>query len=202
MKTNISIPDSGSNRSSDEVHVSAKINANTVINPLKQKGGFKNLKYPIIYLSGILSCLLVLITFTFTSMGCEKPENKQTNVDTISHTLKGTTWKLVGFVGVSNKTTIIEAEPKDCENCYVLTFVNDSIFDGTGVCNIMNGYYYINSPSIKVVFGSMTEVVSWFDEELYVNTMNQVESYFQTENELKMYYNNHQNYLLFKSIDK
>jgi hypothetical protein len=61
-------------KSSDEVHVSAKINANTVINPLKQKGGFKNLKHPIIYLSGILSCLLVLITFTFTSMGCEKPE--------------------------------------------------------------------------------------------------------------------------------
>jgi hypothetical protein len=69
MKTNIFISDAGSNRSSDNVSA----NANAVINPLKQKGGFKNLKHPIIYLSGILSYLLVVITFTFTSVGCEKP---------------------------------------------------------------------------------------------------------------------------------
>jgi hypothetical protein len=72
MKRIILFSGAGSNRSSDEVHVSAKINANAVINPLKQKGGFKILKNPIIYFSGISSCLLVLITFTFIITGCEK----------------------------------------------------------------------------------------------------------------------------------
>ena len=67
IKFNIS---SGSNQSSDEIHVSSK--ANAVINPLKQKGGFKILKKPFIYCSGILSCLLVLTMFTFMAVSCEK----------------------------------------------------------------------------------------------------------------------------------
>jgi hypothetical protein len=52
-------------------------NANQVFNHLKQKGGFKILKYPFICFSGMIACLLVLLTFTATS--CEKPTHRCRN---------------------------------------------------------------------------------------------------------------------------
>jgi hypothetical protein len=72
----------GRNQSSDEIHVSDK--ANTAFNPLKKKGGFKILKKPFIYCSGILSCLLVLTMFM--SVGCEKLNGPNVAIPTISMT--------------------------------------------------------------------------------------------------------------------
>jgi hypothetical protein len=67
----------GSNQSSDEIHVGA--DANTMFNPLKfKKRSLKVLKKTICY-GGILLCLLVLFTFTFASVGCEKPNETVKN---------------------------------------------------------------------------------------------------------------------------
>jgi hypothetical protein len=65
MDSNLKNVEIGSNQSSNgKIDVSA--DANLVFNPLKQKGGFKILKYPFICFSGMIACLLVLITFTST----------------------------------------------------------------------------------------------------------------------------------------
>jgi hypothetical protein len=54
------------------------INVNGCINRLlnfkNKKGGYKILKRPLIFYSGMFSCLLVLLMFTFMSAGCEKPD--------------------------------------------------------------------------------------------------------------------------------
>jgi hypothetical protein len=71
MNSNLKKAESGSNHSSNvKVHVID--NANQVFNHLKQKGGFKILKYPFIYFCGMIACLLVLLTFTFIATSCEK----------------------------------------------------------------------------------------------------------------------------------
>jgi hypothetical protein len=46
----------------------------TVVKYKNKKGGYKILKKPIYY-SGILSCLLVFVIFTSTSVGCVKPND-------------------------------------------------------------------------------------------------------------------------------
>jgi hypothetical protein len=48
---------------------------NWLLNFKNRKGGYKILKKPIIYYSGMFSCLLVLLMFTFS--GCGKQENEE-----------------------------------------------------------------------------------------------------------------------------
>jgi hypothetical protein len=71
MEINVEKTRAGRKHSSNsKIHVS--VNANAVINILKQKGKFKILKKPFIYCSGILVCLLV---FTFMAVSCDKLRN-------------------------------------------------------------------------------------------------------------------------------
>ncbi|MDR1181503.1 MAG: hypothetical protein LBL13_05965, partial [Bacteroidales bacterium] len=101
------------------------INVNGCINRLlnfkNKKGGYKILKRPLIYYSGMFSCLLVLAMLTFITAGCDKPNavpttNEQTldtdvvtshdlmgneeenDTVTTNYALAGTKWKLEGFV--------------------------------------------------------------------------------------------------------
>jgi hypothetical protein len=73
MKNKIKLLEGGRRHSSKRV-----MNVNGCINRLlifkNKKGGYKVLKRPICY-SGIFSCLLVLLMFTFMSVGCEKPND-------------------------------------------------------------------------------------------------------------------------------
>ncbi|MDR0603347.1 MAG: hypothetical protein LBG80_03480, partial [Bacteroidales bacterium] len=67
---------SGSNQSSDEIHVSHK--ANTAFNPLKQKGGFKILK-KLIYMKKLIISILVLVAFT-TSLSAQITREQADNI--------------------------------------------------------------------------------------------------------------------------
>jgi hypothetical protein len=193
MKTNIFNSGFGSNRSSDNVSA----NANALINHLKQKGGFKILKNPILYLSGILSCLLVLITFTFTSVGCEKPKtipasNEQTNTDN----LIGNKWKLVKFVNVSEDTTK-DPEPSS-EHCYWIIFNNDSTLLGKSSTNDLYGNYQINTQTstIQIYPVGGTKRNELFDGRFYMECLSSVCSFEVTDTYLKLFYNK-TDYLLF-----
>jgi hypothetical protein len=44
----------------------------TVVKFKNKKGGYKILKRPLIFYSGMFSCLLVLLIFTFTTPSCKK----------------------------------------------------------------------------------------------------------------------------------
>jgi len=118
--------------------------------------------------------------------------------------LINTKWKLVGFVDVEIGE-IKEAEPTsvECENCYTLTFKKYQKWEGRSSSNSMEGKYKINYNKHNICLfngkGFMTEVGEFSDGNLYVKSLRQVDFFSIQENELKLYYNNKQNYLLYKS---
>jgi hypothetical protein len=161
MKKIIFILGAGSNHSSDEVNVSA--NANAVINPLKQQGCFKILKNPIIYLSSILSCLLVLITFTFTSIGCEKLSSIRLNSNTMKPNLLLaiivlffiTGWQVQGQqysefapVGAEWYYTYTNGEP--LMDCHKYRVEKDTLIDGDLCKMVIHSFY--NTVRDTVIF--------------------------------------------------
>jgi hypothetical protein len=122
---------SGSNQSSDEIHVSDK--ANTAFNPLKQKGGFKILKKPI---SGMFLCLLVFTTFAFTSAGCRK----------LNDSIVGNT--LSNFTTVINFTTVAQGNLYQTHlhlegKCFTIT--TDEEWDSLKVDMNMHPYYIVET---------------------------------------------------------
>ena len=129
--------------------------------------------------------------------------------------LKGTKWKLEGLVDAETGTLKV-LEPKDCENeefkkmlglkdcveCYCPTFDTDSIFSFHTATNLLHAIFYINYNTmcfrIRIIGG--TKVNAFFDERLFRETLYAVQSFSFQENELKLYYNDEKNYLLFKRI--
>ncbi|MDR0542304.1 MAG: META domain-containing protein [Dysgonamonadaceae bacterium] len=113
--------------------------------------------------------------------------------------LQGTTWKLVGFADVETGT-LRKAVPEDCLPCYTITFITDTTFTGKASSNLIHGHYKIDyeMSHMQIICGTMTEVVPYFDEELFVETMNLVQSFALQEDEMRLYYNDRKNYLLFK----
>jgi hypothetical protein len=113
--------------------------------------------------------------------------------------LKGTTWKLVGFADVETGT-LRKAVPEDCKRCYTITFNTDSTCYGHGFSNPIDyGIYKVDyeMSKIKIIYVVVTKVVPYFDENLFVETVNMVQYFSMQEDELKLYYNNKKNYLLF-----
>jgi hypothetical protein len=114
--------------------------------------------------------------------------------------LQGTTWKLVGFADVETGT-LRKAVPEDCKSCYTVRFLTDTVFSGTSCTNKIDGYYHVDYGipcSIDMVITLTTEVVEYFDGELFVKNLSSVQSFSIQEDELKLYYNDKKNYLLFK----
>jgi hypothetical protein len=132
-----------------------------------------------------------------------------------SEPLKGTKWKLAGIVNVETGV-LTELEPKDCEKCYTLDFDCNcemcDMFDFDFDCNTTaQGYSVANKMlfclsqtclSKKNIILLMTEVGDSHigDARLFYDALQTVDSYGIEENELKFFYNNKRNYLLYKLI--
>jgi hypothetical protein len=170
----------------------------------------KNLKF-------IVFCLIL---GSFSS--CDKKnECKKIVITSIvndpSATLTNTNWKLVGFVDVE-KECLKKAKPEG-ERCYTLAFKGslseDTLFiygrDTNINCHtIFFGYtstneivctcsidhkicdFRICSGGIRTLAGETA------DGERYNDALFAVQSFSLYENELRLYYNNKNNYLLFK----
>ena len=114
--------------------------------------------------------------------------------------LLNTKWKLVGFMDVASGETKY-AEPTN-KWCYTITFKNNRKWEGRSAVNSMEGKYKINysKNSISISIRLMTKVYCEnCDEDLYVESLKNVDFFSIQENELKLYYNSKQNYLLYKS---
>ena len=107
-------------------------------------------------------------------------------------------WKLAGFVDVPS-SDMKYAEPDD-EWCYVLTFIKGGKLSGMSSTNSFEGAYKIDyfKNSINISIGFMTKVCEYLDGELYMESLKNVHFFSLEKDELKLYYNNRQNYLLFK----
>jgi len=131
--------------------------------------------------------------------------------DTEKASLKNVIWKLVGIVDIQKKslTELSCGEWEDDEwewTCYTLVFLTDNEFASRSSSNreigIYNADYATNTISIRILGGTErceTEDGSkWKD--IMGGTTETIEKFELGERELKLYYNNNKNYLLFKSL--
>jgi hypothetical protein len=129
--------------------------------------------------------IILLLAANFSCGKEEKNENA----------LKGTKWQMVCFVDTQTGSTI-EAEPK-CDRCYYFIFDTDSTASGHTLINDL----YV---SLNPVF--MKSVSEAYDSDngtaaLFYEAIETVNSYNIENNTIKFFYNNKQNYLLFKLIE-
>ncbi len=132
-----------------------------------------------------ISALLLLIG----GVGCEKDEDK------ILSELIGT-WKLVGFGNTANKT-LREAEPKECEKCYIITFLSDRTITGHTSTNEIGGEYRIKGRNLNFLRLGGTKVGEYPDGYIYVEAIEKVHRFEIVSKQLKLYYDDTY-YLLFK----
>jgi len=131
-----------------------------------------------------------------------KPEDIEQNNE--NDTLQVTKWKLIGIVDVQT-SDLTELEPKDCEKCYTLTFDTDSTFLTFSSTNELQGLYKVDylSQTIQIADFGGTKINEIGNGNLYVKPFWEmtIQSFSIQKNELKLFYNENKNYLLFKSLE-
>ena len=155
----------------------------------------------------IIKKTVFLIAMAIAVAGCDNSEmNKQTS-------LKGTKWKLEGFV--DTETSILtEPEPKECGirgydehnnliviECYTLFFETNTICAQTSSKSICGDYdidYTTHRVHIYNLFGQENGELG--NGLLYHRAISSVQSFSYKGNELKLYYNDNKNYLFFKPL--
>jgi hypothetical protein len=139
----------------------------------------------------ILKCILFCILFAGVSC--------LDNVPGGIVPLKGTQWKLAGSVNVETGE-LKEFEPTACAECFTLTFHSDYEASGRSVSskiaiNLLDLRKYMNTdesetwvedPSLRI------------DGDRFRSIMISIESFTVTTEELKLYFNNNTEYLLFR----
>ncbi|MDR1199497.1 MAG: hypothetical protein LBK94_10910 [Prevotellaceae bacterium] len=136
-----------------------------------------------------LAAMLLLLAGMVLSCG---KDNEKENVS-----LKGTKWKLEGIVDA--KTGILtELEPKDCEECYTLTFDTDISAHGmaikTPLC-ILNLYKMELCTPRAILYDDEIS-----DSMIYIEIFYSLISYKHENNKLKLFYNQ-KGYLLYNLVD-
>ena len=112
--------------------------------------------------------------------------------------LPSTKWKLEGIVDVQTNT-IKELEPKDYEISYTLTLYSDGTFTGYTSINKFVCVFESSTGNVRLLL--ITEAGERGDGRLFYNTLLSVQSHTQQEHELKLFYNDKRNYLLYKKSE-
>ena len=122
--------------------------------------------------------------------GCET-ESTDNNVKSIIGT-----WKLEGFGNTSNKS-FKEANPKDCEECFVVTFNSDNSFFGKSSINALSSNYVLSDFNLSFPKGIIaTEIAENGDGSRFTEAFGTVFRYSIEKSKLKLFYSETE-YLLF-----
>jgi len=118
-----------------------------------------------------------------------------------NNTLQGTKWKLIGIVDVQSGD-LTELEPKDCDECYTLTFDTDNTFSGLTTTNVIMGNYEIDYDTYTLRFINIggTEVGEIGDGYKYAEILWKIQSFAIKNTYLHLHYSNNKNYLKYKKI--
>ena len=159
----------------------------------------KQLKQKILLLAKV-GCVMIALAIVVTA--CSDDGNSSTkNGDELQKgSLVGTKWKLVGSFDANNKV-IKEFEPKNCKDCYTIEFHTDGLVTGYSASNSVQGFYDCNflSLSLKFLnFYARTSAEELYDGNFYMEIMNKIQSFYFTEEKLKLFYNDKKNYLLLE----
>ena len=134
---------------------------------------------------------------------------EESNVDN-NHLLGGTKWKLAGIIDVETEALTV-LEPKECDNCYTIIFDNAvsdcnednlSSFSTYSSSNSLGACYEIDyeESSINIFHFGGTKRGEIGDGNLWWYIIPIVQSFALENNQLRLYYNDNTNYLLFKQI--
>ena len=148
--------------------------------------------------STVITTLCLVVATLFAVVGCvDKSESSPKD------NLQGSKWKLVG-IGSLDKIALQELEPKNCEKCYTLTFDTDNTFQTFSSTNELQGIYNADYGTQKIQitdFGG-TKRGEVGDGNLYWNhdIWHTVQTFSLQKDELRLYYNENKNYLLFRLL--
>ena len=128
----------------------------------------------------------------------EMPKEEENPKEVTDSPLVGYLWKLVG-VAETETGNIKVLEPRDCEDCYTLTFITDSTLLSAATSYSLIRYYTANYEKGYLHFERYTGSTGdetgdgdvWWDFFPIINT------FFFQENELRLYISN-QKYLLLQ----
>ena len=132
---------------------------------------------------------------------------KSAQFNVTAPSLTGAKWKLSGIVDVKtgelNAFESYTIDGKYCEKCYTITFKENGTFTGFSTTNEMHGNYLIDYPThdFKISGLGGTKVGEVGNGYLYWDILRTVQSFDLLESELKLYYNDKDNYLSYKLID-
>ena len=136
--------------------------------------------------------IAILLFFTIGFTACTKEWASLTN----------TKWQLLGFVdAVSGEMK----EVKTIGNLYTLTFYKNGKIFAISSDDSYEGKYKINYINHSISITTIYSTLIGDDEvgNLYMEILEEkVNSFSAQENELKLYYNDKQNYLLYKPQKK
>jgi len=158
------------------------IDLNTILFTLK--------KYNIMKTKKVLFTTITLLLL----IGGEGCETERTNSDI--KTIIGT-WKLEEF-GNTADNSFKEVEPKDCEECFILTFHADSTFTGKSIINRLAKNYYLSGSNLSFPNGVLETMVDEItgDGTRFTEALRNVHRYSIEKSKLKLFYSDTK-YLLF-----
>jgi len=139
--------------------------------------------------------LIVTTTITLLlligGMGCEKE-----NVDNDTKSILGT-WKLVGFSNTKDNS-VKNANPEDCEDCFVVTFNADRTFTGKSIINTFVVNYDLSGSNLSFPNGinitKVDEITG--DGTRFTEALRNVHRYSIEKSKLKLFFSDTE-YLLF-----
>jgi len=143
-----------------------------------------------------VTVLMLCAVCTLFCWSCQN--NMGSNGEDINF-LKGTKWKLAGIFD-TEKGNLKVLEPKNCEKCFVLTFNTDSTLLTYDGANDFLGAYKIDfvTHNMHISYLLGTKIAPPGDGSLYIRSLEIIQSFSMKKNELKLFYNDNKNYLLFK----
>lgn len=129
-----------------------------------------------------------------TASSCDKDE---------AFTLEGSKWKLQSFYD-SKGQTIDSPRPENCLECYVIKFEIKGSWQGHSSTNVLFGQYKVDNSTSKgtLKFNEIngTEISELYDGSKYMLILKTVHAFEVKNNQLKLFYDNEGNYLLFNTI--
>ena len=107
------------------------------------------------------------------------------------------TWKLEGF-GDTSDNSFKNADPKDCEECFVIIFYEDSTFRGKSIINLLGKNFIMSGNNLSFPGGVLSSYVQEIsgDGTRFTDSLKKVNKYSIEKSKLKLFYSDNE-YLLF-----
>ena len=146
--------------------------------------------------------ILILVIAVNFAASCKKEPKPEPPEPPAPITLINTNWKLVAFADV--ETGVTQEPQRFADKCYHIKFSEDTTFSGFSSNTKIGGTYIIDKENSKIKISLFFGIISSsifeiLDGKQYIEALNNVQSFSFQDEELKLYYNDNKNYLLFKS---